>query len=527
MRITSEAQQSKPTEAQKSKPDYNELLTMVSSDKNIETMKIILKTQHIAVDKEITRSDNNNNSFLFTSFDKTTLLIEAVKNKATQMVELLLAHDAKIDKKIGYSNSPLRCAVESQNIEMTKLLIRKGAKVNDGSSIGGRESSDVLEYAVKKKYQDMIKVLVEANATLSKYYIEETLEADEDNETLNLEEKCFLIEQKYKGMHLGFNFPGSSNVEDHTPFVIAAYKGNLKDMKTLLQRSANMKTTNNSEKIANQTGNGGTTALMCAAFDYQPHIEVVRFLLDNGANPNQQDREGNTLLHRIGEKWMTTAQDEKLAIAKLLLNKGASTDLTNNKGKTSLEVWTNKNQPQLIAILQFSDKKDPNYQDADGLSQLMHLAKEDDSQAGGNILSQMQGLINQGANINLRDNKNQTALMKACQSKAIETVKFLLERGANIEYIDNQRMTAYHYAIDYNTPHNGTGIWVWNQNPANKILTLLKQHHRGESQLKSMFQYVTIENHMPKNSRPTQQNQTVSHPNDSNDTRNTNMDCPH
>jgi len=130
MRITSEAQQSKPS--------YNSLLTMVSSDQYIETMKIILNEQHIAVNKEITRSNNNNNSLFSTFFgEKTTLLIEAVKNKATQMVELLLAHGAKIDKKIGYSNSPLRCAVESQNIEMTKLLIRKGAKVNDGRSIGG------------------------------------------------------------------------------------------------------------------------------------------------------------------------------------------------------------------------------------------------------------------------------------------------------------------------------------------------------------------------------------------------------
>ena len=139
----------------------------------------------------------------------------------------------------------------------------------------------------------------------------------------------------------------------------------------------------------------------------------------------------------------------------------------------------------------------------------------------------MQELINQGANINLKDNKNQTALMKACQSKAIETVKFLLERGANIEHIDNQRMTAYHYAIDYNTPHNGPGIWVWREEPANEILTLLKQHHVGESQLKSMVQYVTIQNNVPIQSRPTQQNQMVSQPNDNNDRRNTNMDCPH
>ncbi|GGF06738.1 ankyrin repeat domain-containing protein [Hymenobacter cavernae] len=77
-------------------------------------------------------------------------------------------------------------------------------------------------------------------------------------------------------------------------------------------------------------------------------VDLTRLLLEVGANPNLQDKHGNTAL------W-TAIMNEKLppheqAIVKLLLEFGADPDITNNYGKSPRDLYTTMYALGILAI---------------------------------------------------------------------------------------------------------------------------------------------------------------------------------
>jgi ankyrin repeat protein len=73
----------------------------------------------------------------------------------------------------------------------------------------------------------------------------------------------------------------------------------------------------------------GSTPLVSAAI--RGHIEVVRYLLELGADPSGSTTDGNTPLH-------AAAFLCREVVVKLLLNKGASLTAKNNNGETPIDV---------------------------------------------------------------------------------------------------------------------------------------------------------------------------------------------
>jgi len=71
------------------------------------------------------------------------------------------------------------------------------------------------------------------------------------------------------------------------------------------------------------------TALITAVIANKP--DFVYWLIDNGANINHQDRTGCTILH-------ITAEFKLVELTKYLLEKGANPNLQNKHGNTPL--WT-------------------------------------------------------------------------------------------------------------------------------------------------------------------------------------------
>jgi hypothetical protein len=82
---------------------------------------------------------------------------------------------------------------------------------------------------------------------------------------------------------------------------------------------------------------------------------------------------------------------------------------------------------------------DPNDQDIFGRTALMlHSFFEDKFENGMPII---QFLIENGANINIRDNEGRTALFYAIWGVNIEGIHLLIERGADVNIIDNKGYT--------------------------------------------------------------------------------------
>ena len=86
----------------------------------------------------------------------------------------------------------------------------------------------------------------------------------------------------------------------------------------------------------------GWTALKRAAFNNQ--TDVVRYLLNNGANVNKQNRWGETALHNA-------SYNNHIDVMRILLQHGARKDIKDNIGATPIDVarlWSNKETVDLL-----------------------------------------------------------------------------------------------------------------------------------------------------------------------------------
>ena len=86
----------------------------------------------------------------------------------------------------------------------------------------------------------------------------------------------------------------------------------------------------------------GRTALMLAA-SYN-RTDVVRCLLEKGANVNKQDRDGLTALHEASFQNHTD-------VIKILVQHGARTDIKNISGSTPIDLarrWDYKEEVDLL-----------------------------------------------------------------------------------------------------------------------------------------------------------------------------------
>ena len=90
-------------------------------------------------------------------------------------------------------------------------------------------------------------------------------------------------------------------------------------------------------------GEYGWTALIIAAF--WNRIDVVRCLLDKGANVNKQDSEGWTALHSASYRNNTD-------VMRMLLQHGAIKDIKNNGGITPIDRARWRNNKEAVDLME-------------------------------------------------------------------------------------------------------------------------------------------------------------------------------
>jgi len=155
-------------------------------------------------------------------------------------------------------------------------------------------------------------------------------------------------------------------------FCNASWRGDLERVKKLLTK----------RKVdVNEKNEYGSTALILASLNGR--IEIVKYLLANGANINKQDWNGNTAL-------ILASLRGHIDVVKYLLANGANINQKDKYGYTALIFASSKGHIEIVKSL---------------------LAK--------------------GANVNEKDNSGGTALIRASQYGHIEIVKYLLANGAN------------------------------------------------------------------------------------------------
>lgn len=302
----------------------------------------------------------------------------------------------------------LTAAVRRNDMDMVKMLLKKGADVNASrrdrdyntsphymtATAGFEKRSEsygqgtALFYAAHKKNAEMVKTLLAHKAD-----------------------------------------PNIGNRSQNTPLHIAAEQGALEIVKLLTDRKRTQ--CDVTDKLHN-------TPLFYAVMN--GHHNVVEHLLQEGADAKRVNRMQNTYLH-------ASVQNRDQKMVQLFLSHSVPVDAVNSKGQTALGLAT----PKVTA-----HPGTPFQEQYDIVRQLIKAGADVDRQSqdnGGTILHDVahgghvelvRDILNVGADPDICTDDGETALLKATRmyrdgmsvSKYAQTIELLLHYGADVTTAD-------------------------------------------------------------------------------------------
>ena len=290
------------------------------------------------------------------------------------------------------------------NTERISVLGVAFQYIGDGCSLPVREKSPVtpLIVAVRNGNLDCVKVLLKYGAE---------------------------IEGRGDFMHIfeDDSCPVPYNYKCCTPLFVAATCGNVEILRFLVENGANV----------NVTEDFGLTPLM-AAVENQ-FLDSVTFLIDQGADVNLQDSSDLTVLHYATE---VSIDPLSCLIVKQLINCGANINAVTNDDKLTPLMLACKNKNVSVVNCLLQNGANVALTSDNGWTALHFVVDEfnDSSEI-------LRSLLNYGADVNARSIHNETPLMVASRSRDVETVTLLIEQGAYVDLQDEKDNTALHNAV--------------------------------------------------------------------------------
>ncbi|XP_062555858.1 ankyrin repeat and KH domain-containing protein mask-like isoform X3 [Armigeres subalbatus] len=296
--------------------------------------------------------------------DGDSLLSLACSAGYYELAQVLLAMSAQVEDR-GHKNdlTPLMETASAGHVDIIKLLLKHGADVNAQSSTG----STPLMFACAGGHEEVVRVLLDNGANV------------EDH-----------------------------NENGHTPLMEAASAGHVGVAKILLERGAGINTHSNEFKESALT-------LAC----YKGHLDMVRYLLEAGADQEHKTDEMHTAL-------MEASMDGHVEVARLLLDSGAQVNMPKDSFESPLTLAACGGHVDLAMLL---IERGANIEEVndEGYTPLMEAAREGHEEM-------VALLLQQGANINAQTEETQeTALTLACCGGFVEVADYLIKHGADIE----------------------------------------------------------------------------------------------
>lgn len=352
--------------------------------------------------------------------DKVNDLAEAALDGDLKKVEALIKSGADVNGKDSNVHwTPLTHALTAGNQQIAELLIKNGARVDEPMNDGHT-----------------------ALTTLAK--------RDGDPAMID-----FLIKNGANKDH--------KDVSGRTALKYAAENGNKDVLDVLLKGGADPNIPDGDKR----------TPLMEAA--KKNNKEIVDLLLGGKANPNvPPDKDGNTPLIEAAKH-----QDKTPDVIKSLLDKGADPNKTDAIGHTVLWELAKKGDSESVKALLAANAKPDVKDPVSDTTPLMESAKTGD-------LESVKALLDKKANANFKDGFDRTPLMEAAKSGNTEVVKLLVEKGAKGNTKDKANTTALQEAValDQTDPEMIKALLKSNADPnvqdKNKRTPLMELASKGD-----------------------------------------------
>lgn len=397
-------------------------ITITAQEKNIFHSRDFWKTNPNikTIDKKITEG-NNVSELNSNAFDGVVYaILEKTDNKTIK--HLLSKKGNGVNKKTHDARTYIFWASYSNNLELMKYLVSKGAKTNLVDSHG----NTVLNFTAttgqlnKKLYEYLFKM--GAN-----------IKTEKNHSGANA---LLLIAPYTKNLSLieyltsnGASLQDKDNAGNGI-FEYAAKGGNISFLKLLLKNGA--KIGNNSMVFASQ-----------GLRRQKNTLETYKSLENLGAKINVVDNKGRNPLHSIAYS------GKNIAIYNYFIDEGVDVNLQDNSGDSPFMNASNSNTLEVVKFLS-KHVKDFDLKDENGHSALSMAVNR-------NSLDVIEFLLEKGANIHTTDlNKNTLSYylinnFSAKKPKSFEDkLKMLEKNGLIVHQVQNAGNTLLHIATERN-----------------------------------------------------------------------------
>ena len=383
----------------------------------------------------------------------------SVKHGPTDAIKLLLDNGADINITDAAGWSALHFAAANGHVDVAQSLLKykanAEAKDNDGWS--------ALHLAAKCGSANSIKLLLDHGAHIN-------TKDDEGWSALHFAAINNHTEATQSLLKHKANVEAKDN-DGWSALHLAAKYGSTNTIKLLLDHGADINTTNKEGQSALDLAKAGQykdsidiiiqfikTAFFKSTFN-NVTISQIQEYLDLGIDINDTNEDSNTLLH------LATQQNAPETIS-WLLNAGADVNAMNKNGETALTIARKLNDKNTIKIIQTAVESallSAATEEPENLAEVAKcLAQNIDVDAISKdgytaLLSALSlghenviGLLLQnGANINIANDKNQTALHFSARGGNTKTIELLLQNKADTNLKDDNGNTALHHAVEY------------------------------------------------------------------------------
>ena len=346
----------------------------------VESGKIEIVDFFITLETDINRRNNHIK----------TLLEDAIRIGKLSIVKFLIEikgtdMDTKCSDNNGRENSLLQLAAESGHLEIVNYLIGLGVNIfPDGKAM-------------------LISALKSENTEVIKFFLEKEIEriGDNVNELLQIAVNNGI----YYAMDylVGFNYSVSRGFE-----IIEREFNELDFVRLIVDKAPTY--INCIDKI-------GYSLLKLAIQNNDENI--LRFLVDKGADINAKGFNGNSSLH-------LALLNDKLEIVRFLVDKGADINSEDKYGNSLIHISVKYGKLEIVRFLIDNKYVDVNSKNSKGDS-LLHIAVLHDE------FEIVQFLVDKVADINAQDSEGYTALHLAAQYGRLETFRFLVDKSADLK----------------------------------------------------------------------------------------------